>query len=88
MRIIRFGEIFPAPIFGLSQQSPQGGYNVQSPAGGPGRAHRSIRGAADRQRLQRHRDRPRPANLDDVIKTAAAGDLTRLLVPIRRASEK
>src|SRR6516165_4109700 len=39
---------------------------------------------ADGQGLQRHRDRPRPANLDDAIDTAVAGELTRFLVPIRR----
>jgi hypothetical protein len=40
--------------------------------------------SANGQGLQRHRDRPRPADLDDAIDTAAIGQLTRLLVPIGR----
>jgi hypothetical protein len=34
---------------------------------------------------QRHRDRPRPADLDDAVDAAAIGQLTRLRVPIRRS---
>src|SRR6516165_8969252 len=40
--------------------------------------------SADGQGLQRHRDRPRPANLDNAIDATAIGQFTRLLVPIGR----
>jgi hypothetical protein len=36
------------------------------------------------QGLQRHRNRARPADLDDAIDAAAIGQLARLLVPIGR----
>jgi hypothetical protein len=36
------------------------------------------------QSLQRHRNRARPADLDDAIDTAAIGQLAHLCVPIGR----
>ena len=39
---------------------------------------------ANRQGLQRHCDRPRPADLDDTIDAEAIGQLAHLRVPIGR----
>ena len=61
---------------------------VSNKGSSPARLRQACTNQADMsphsQRLQRHRDRPRPADLDDAIDAAAIGQLTRLRVPIRR----